>query len=110
MWDLPDSGIDPVSPQLAGRLFNIESPGEPLRLCPWCLRIPLYFILSGRGKFSTSTHLVVRLIMKLIQDRLTGEKKSLISVPKVLMEIRPKWPKEATFIFLRQRNNKFERN
>ena len=30
-------------------------------------------------------------------------KKSLICVHKVLMEIRPKWPKEATFIFLRQR-------
>ena len=34
MWDLPESGIDPVSPQLAGRLFNTKAPGEPLRLCP----------------------------------------------------------------------------
>ena len=30
MWDLPGSGIEPVSPALAGRLFPTEPPGEPL--------------------------------------------------------------------------------
>ena len=29
MWDLPESGIDPVSPALAGGFFTIELPGKP---------------------------------------------------------------------------------
>ena len=29
MWDLPGSGIEPVSPSLAGRFFTIQPPGEP---------------------------------------------------------------------------------
>ena len=29
MWDLPGSGIEPVSPALAGGFFNTESPGKP---------------------------------------------------------------------------------
>ena len=28
-WDLPGSGIKPVSPALAGRFFTTESPGKP---------------------------------------------------------------------------------
>ena len=32
MWDLPRSGIKPVSPALAGRFFTNESPGQPIRL------------------------------------------------------------------------------
>ena len=31
MWDLPGSGIEPVSPELASRLFTIEPPGKPLK-------------------------------------------------------------------------------
>jgi len=27
--DLPDSGIEPKSPALAGRFFTTESPGKP---------------------------------------------------------------------------------
>ena len=29
MWDLPGSGIEPVSPALAGGFFTTESPGKP---------------------------------------------------------------------------------
>ena len=29
MWDLPGSGIEPVSPTLAGGFFTTESPGKP---------------------------------------------------------------------------------
>ena len=29
MWDLPGSGIEPVSPALAGGFFTAESPGKP---------------------------------------------------------------------------------
>ena len=29
IWDLPESGIEPVSPALAGRLFTTEPPGKP---------------------------------------------------------------------------------
>ena len=32
MWDLPKSGIGPVSPALAGRFFSTEPPGKPLLL------------------------------------------------------------------------------
>ena len=28
LWDLPESGIEPVSPALAGGLFTIEPPRE----------------------------------------------------------------------------------
>ena len=28
-WDLPASGIEPVSPALAGRFFTTEPPGKP---------------------------------------------------------------------------------
>ena len=31
MWDLPRSGIKPVSPALAGRFFTTEAPGKPSR-------------------------------------------------------------------------------
>ena len=30
MWDLPGSGIEPVSPALAGRFFTTEPPEKPL--------------------------------------------------------------------------------
>ena len=29
MWNLPESGIKPVSPALAGRFFTAEPPGKP---------------------------------------------------------------------------------
>ena len=29
MWDLPGSGIEPVSPALAGGVFSAEVPGKP---------------------------------------------------------------------------------
>ena len=29
MWDLPQLGIEPVSPALAGGFFTIEPPGKP---------------------------------------------------------------------------------
>ena len=29
MWDLPRSGIEPVSPALAGGFFTTEPPGKP---------------------------------------------------------------------------------
>ena len=32
LWDLPGSGIKPVSPTLAGRFFTSESPGKPMIL------------------------------------------------------------------------------
>ena len=28
-WDLPGSGIEPVSPALAGEFFTAEPPGKP---------------------------------------------------------------------------------
>ena len=31
-WDLPGSGIEPMSPALAGGLFTTEPPGKPGRL------------------------------------------------------------------------------
>ena len=29
MWDLPGSGIEPMSPALAGGFFTTEPPGKP---------------------------------------------------------------------------------
>ena len=30
MWDLPVSGIEPLSPTLAGEFFTTELPGKPI--------------------------------------------------------------------------------
>ena len=30
LWDLPDPGIEPASPSLAGRFFTPEPPGKPI--------------------------------------------------------------------------------
>lgn len=56
--------------------------------------------------------LMAVLIIKLAQDRVTGEKETrLIHVHRGLINIGPKkWPKEAILYFFRQRKNKFERN
>ena len=32
MWDLPGSGIEPVSPVLAGGFLTTELPGKPLQV------------------------------------------------------------------------------
>ena len=32
MWDLPGSGIKPVSPALAGEFFTTELPGKPINV------------------------------------------------------------------------------
>ena len=55
--DLPDPGIEPMSPVLAGRLFTSESPGTPTlwadvkigRFSRWALpnHMSLYFIYSS---------------------------------------------------------------
>ena len=44
--DLPDPGIKPVSPTLAGRFFTTEPPGNPILLH----YVPYYFCL--KYKFS----------------------------------------------------------
>ena len=28
-WDLPDAGMEPLSPELAGEFFTTETPGRP---------------------------------------------------------------------------------
>ena len=42
--DLPDPGIEPVSPALAGGFFTTESPGKPSIIIPWCLSSLSYWI------------------------------------------------------------------
>ena len=32
MWNHPRSGIEPVSPALAGEFFTTEPPGKPLKV------------------------------------------------------------------------------
>ena len=32
-WDLPRSGMDPISPALAGVFFTTEQPGKPWVVC-----------------------------------------------------------------------------
>ena len=39
MWDLPRSGLEPVTPALAGRFSTTAPPGKPLA-CPLCPAIP----------------------------------------------------------------------
>ena len=46
MWDLPGSGIKPVSPASAGRLFTAEPSGKPLQSFGMCL------YLSSQGPAS----------------------------------------------------------
>ena len=42
MWDLPGSGIEPVSPALAGRLFTTEPPALHSHLNPSSSLMPMY--------------------------------------------------------------------
>ena len=44
MWDLPRSGIKPVSPALAGSFFTTEPPGKP--------GIPIFVELSEAASYS----------------------------------------------------------
>jgi len=41
MWGLPGSGIEPVSPALAGGFFTTESPGKKLLRRNWRAAPPL---------------------------------------------------------------------
>ena len=36
VWDPPRSGLEPVSPALAGRLSTTEPPGKPLKFLTTC--------------------------------------------------------------------------
>ena len=47
IWDLPESGLKPMSPALAGRLFTTEPPGKPSR-----------WILMTKKKMKTKNALV----------------------------------------------------
>ena len=40
--DLPDPGIEPVSPALVGRFFSTEPPGKPLQLTKSDLQVSLH--------------------------------------------------------------------
>ena len=61
MWDLPESGIDPVSPALAGGFFTTEPPGKPPELSFYPLGIantigsfsPIALILSQVSHLSS---------------------------------------------------------
>ena len=46
--NLPDPGIEPVSPALAGGFFTIEPPGK-FFLYPYCILLVLAFIHPGIG-------------------------------------------------------------
>ena len=84
--DLPNPGIELAS------LISPELQASPLSLSTW-------------------ETLVAGLIMKLTQDRLTGEKETLNSCTWQSHKMGPKtWPKQATFILIRQRDNAFVRN
>jgi len=59
--DLPDPGIEPTSPTLAGGFFTIEPAGKPLKLIyitqvkwqndrsPWTLNVLEVRLLEGRA-------------------------------------------------------------
>ena len=45
--DLPDPGIEPASPALAGGFFTTESPGQTYLLVSVSLESPLFFISAS---------------------------------------------------------------
>ena len=49
MWDLPGSGVEPVSPTLAGRFFTTGPPGKPEALFFKChcelTNLTIFFVL-----------------------------------------------------------------
>ena len=52
IWDLPGSGIEPVSPALAGRFFTTKPPGKPC-LCFILLKKKIFFWLPGSSLLCT---------------------------------------------------------
>ena len=63
--DLPDPGIKPVSPALAGRFFTTEPPGKPTP-CQWvergnsypCKTIFSFFLLNSKERYERSRWLL----------------------------------------------------
>ena len=58
MWDLPRLGLEPMSPELAGRFSTTAPPGKPKKLvfmlsCMSCLYI--YWILTSQLKNGQKT-------------------------------------------------------
>ena len=51
MWNLPEPGIEPMSPALVGRFFTIEPPGKPLFISTFRWKISLVLpSWSPKGK------------------------------------------------------------
>ena len=46
MWELPGSGIEPISPALVGGLFTTEPPGEALSLLSDSLSFTFHAVTS----------------------------------------------------------------
>ena len=49
--DLPDPGMEPASPALAGRFFTTEPPGKP----PKSSNLELFHLLSGRESLTSQS-------------------------------------------------------
>ena len=50
--DLPDPGIQPVSPALQAKSLLSELPGKPIRLCPPLIELTTGFLGGSDGKAS----------------------------------------------------------
>ena len=56
MWDLPRSGIEPMSNALASGFFTTEPPGKLHRFITIFNSTPLYSLLSMAPSTHTHTH------------------------------------------------------
>ena len=46
--DLPNPGLEPESPALAGGFFTSETPGKPIYVCDMCACIYLKFFIKSK--------------------------------------------------------------
>ena len=87
LWDLPRSGIDPISPVLAGRFLTSAPPGKPYT---W-----LFDTIKSGTVYTFDTAIEFQIVTFLIQNLAEGLAHSKLSVSELspkfsLLVSRPK--------------------
>ena len=58
MWDLPGSGIEHLSPALAGRFFTTEPQGKPCILVLYLVALHIFFLSSSSFLYESIEFLI----------------------------------------------------
>ena len=81
MWDLPRSGLEPMSPALAGRFLTTAPPGKPSSHLLWSVSQVLQYSLGKEALFSAGPPMpflgmCLHFLLELILNTLRGSRLS----------------------------------